>query len=428
MKAQLTSPTLSPSEVDINATFCAFRESQSLALRDQLVCKHLHLVHNVARRFSGLGESIDDLIQEGTIGLLRAVDLFDPDRNVKFSTYACHLITSQIQHYLRDRGRLIRQPAWVQELNTKVTKASEQLTQELGRDPQPAEVAERLNLPETSIYNVLATRELNCVVSLTATTDVTGECDSSINEKDSFEAAKLAALELPFEERLALEEAVNTLKTLEQQVIRLYFYEDLNQSEIARKLGISVNYSSYLLRRSIGKIKAVLENQQLAENAVLHPAETPAMMPQNISTFDAVSGLYTGAYLRARIAEEIARVRRYPTNFALMLACISAPPQENETTALTVAIGQILRQNTRIIDLIAYLDTDRFALLLPHTGREARVLGDRLSRQFSTLIPPGFTTPPFTFQYGFAVYPIDGTTVETLFKRAQHMMTVTNKE
>lgn len=409
------------------ATFCAFRESQSLALRDQLVCKHLHLVHSVARRFSGLGESIDDLIQEGTIGLLKAVDLFDPDRNVKFSTYACHLITSQIQHYLRDRGRLIRQPAWVQELNTKVTKASEQLTQELGRDPQPAEVAERLNIPETSICNVLATRELNCVVSLTAATDATGESDSLFSDKDAFEAAKLAALELPFEERLSLEEAVNTLKTLEQQVIRLYFYEDLNQSEIARKLGISVNYSSYLLRRSIGKIKDVLENQQRAENAVLHPVETPVMMPQHISTFDAVSGLYTGAYLRARIAEEIARVRRYPTNFALMLASINTPtPQEGEATTLTAAIGQILRQNTRIIDLIAYMDTDQFALLLPHTGREARVLGDRLVKQFSTLIPPGFTAPPFTFQYGFAVYPIDGTTVDTLFKRAHHILSMAN--
>ena len=119
--------------------FRAFREAQSLAVARPIGLQALHLVQSVARRFSGLGESLDDLIQEGSIGLLKSVDLFDPERGVKFSTYACHLITSQIQHYLRDRGRLIRQPAWVQELNTKVSRATEQLAQELGRDPQLAE-------------------------------------------------------------------------------------------------------------------------------------------------------------------------------------------------------------------------------------------------------------------------------------------------
>ncbi len=238
-------------------SFANFSRTREIALRDKLVCKYLHLVHSVARRFSGVGESLDDLIQEGSIGLLNAVDLFDPERGVKFSTYACHLITSQIQHYLRDRGRLIRQPAWVQELSTKINRTTEQLSQELGRDPQPDEIAARLNISEESVQNVLAARELNHVVSLSAPADGTGDNEMTLFEKEKLRAKTLAAsLQLPIEDRIVLEEAIVTLKSLEQQVVRLFYFGDLNQTEIARKLGISVNYASYLLRRSITKIKA----------------------------------------------------------------------------------------------------------------------------------------------------------------------------
>jgi RNA polymerase sigma-B factor len=299
----------------MTALFRLYKETQDITLRDNLVCRHLHLVHSVARRFSGLGESLDDLIQEGTIGLLKAVDTFDAERGVKFSTYSCHLITSQIQHYLRDRGRIIRQPAWVQELNTKVTRASEQLTQELGRDPQLAEIADRLKLNESTINQVLAARELNC------------DSDMSLGDKEKTLANKLAALQLPVEDQIVLKEAIASLKTLEQDVVRLFFYEDLNLSEIARKLNISVNYSSYLLRRSITKIRAILDEQQSLETAVLaDPPETePASLTADLPTYDRFTGLYTGVYLRARLAEEIARSRRYPTNFALMVIDIGRP-------------------------------------------------------------------------------------------------------
>ncbi|HEY3415389.1 MAG TPA: sigma-70 family RNA polymerase sigma factor, partial [Armatimonadota bacterium] len=156
------------------ALFRAYRKTHDSAMRDQLVCAHLELVHSVARRFMGLGESLEDLVQEGSIGLLNAVDLFDPDRGVKFSTYACHLIIGQIQHYLRDRGRLIRQPAWVQELNTKVARATEQLFQQLGRDPQVEEIAAHLHLTEDVVQNVISARELNRVLSLSAPAEGTG--------------------------------------------------------------------------------------------------------------------------------------------------------------------------------------------------------------------------------------------------------------
>lgn len=399
----------------------AQRQAWSISSRDQLVCQHLHLVHSVARRFSGLGESLDDLIQEGTIGLLKAVDLFDPERGVKFSTYACHQIGSQIQHYLRDRGRLIRQPAWVQELNAKVVRATESLFQELGRDPLVAEIAERLELPEATVSHALSSRELNSVVSLSTPSDNAGESDLSLLDKDKSLTEKLTAFNLPIEDRLILDEAIGTLKTLEQSVVRLFFYEDLNQSEIARKLSISANYSSYLLRRSTAKLKTILEQQHTAETAAL-TREAPIVpaFAGDLPTYDRQTGLYTSVYLRARVAEEIERGRRYPTNFALLMLSVAPLPADPlQQRQAILAISQFLRKSTRIVDMIAHLEQGTFALLLPHTGREARVLGQRLSSTIRNLPPsPAISSASIALAFGFSVFPMDGMGLEALYRRA----------
>lgn len=412
-----TRPRHPQGDSDALAVFHAFRATKDPALRDQLVCDHLHLVHSVARRFSGLGESQDDLIQEGSIGLLSAVDLFDPARGVKFSTYACHLITGQIQHYLRDRGRLIRQPAWVQELGAKIMRSTEQLSQELGRDPLPSEVATRLHLPEDAIQNVLAARELTHVTSLSTPADGASDTESTHQEEEKLRTQALEDLALPIEDRIVLDEAIDSLKALEQKVVRLFYFGELTQTEIARRLGISVNYASYLLRRGITKIRAYLDNQREEEAIALTNTVVP-LPPAEIPTYDALTGVYSGAYLRARLAEEIARSQRYPTNFALMLTDVHGL-QEGDTEANTrlTAIGHLLRTGTRTIDLIAYLGDGRFALLLPHTGREARVLGERLCHQPASQL---------TLQVGFAVFPMDGTSVEGLFRAAEHTLAAAN--
>jgi RNA polymerase sigma-B factor len=221
---------------------------------------------------------------------------------------------------------------------------------------------------------------------------------------------------------MVLEEAIGSLKTLEQQVIRLFFFEDMNQSETARKLGISVNYSSYLLRRSIMKIRAIMESQHAEEAGKLTDSEqaVPAADKNDIPTFDRFTGLYTEAYLRSRIAEEIARGRRYPTNFTLLLTEVSGLDTETEAVLPAItAIGHLFRHSTRIIDMTAYLGNARFALLLPHTGREARVLAQRLQSKVPALFSePGLERPAVMLHIGFAVYPMDGTTVNSLFTRS----------
>ena len=117
-----------PDRDEVDALIREYRQTEDATVRDRLIAKHLYLVQTAARKFAGLGESHEDLLQEGAMGLVNAVDLYDPDRGVQFSTYATHLVEGQIRHYLRDRGKLIKQPAWVQELTTKIVKASDALT------------------------------------------------------------------------------------------------------------------------------------------------------------------------------------------------------------------------------------------------------------------------------------------------------------
>ncbi len=394
-----------------------YRTSRDLGLRDKLVCENLHLVYSMACRFSGMGESLDDLIQEGAIGLLNAVDMFDLDRGVKFSTYAGHLITGSIQHYLRDRGRLIRQPAWVQELTSQVTRATEELTQQLGHEPQPEEIAQHLELTTDAINTVRAARDLSYVASLTIPSDF-GDGEMNLADNDKLQLEKLTMLQLPLEDRIVIEDALLTLKELEQKVVQLYFYGGLNQTEIAHKLSISINYSSYLLRRSVNKLKAVLEEKHSTVQKKVDTQFVPVVR-ESLPHFDDIVGVYTGSYLRERVEEEIARSQRYPTNFALMLTSVRGIPKDpDEQLPVLQAIGAMMRSSTRNVDLTAYQGNGRFALHLPHTGKEARVLGERLCRKITTSSGLG-NNAKITFNIGYAVYPIDGADVNILFNRAE---------
>ena len=135
-----------------------FRRTGNPRLRDDVVEHMWPLVQSIARKFAGR-EPQEDLESEGFVGLIRAVDRFVPERGTRFSTFAMHLVSGQIRHYLRDRGHLIRQPAWLQELNTRVQRASSELEQQLQRPPSVAELAAATNLTEEGIEELLSARQ-----------------------------------------------------------------------------------------------------------------------------------------------------------------------------------------------------------------------------------------------------------------------------
>jgi RNA polymerase sigma-B factor len=400
--------------------FRAWKESQDEAAREKLICQHLYLVQAVAKKFSGLGESTDDLISEGVMGLMNAVDLFDPERGVQFATYATHLIDGQIRHYLRDKSKLIREPAWIQERLTRITRAAEALTHKLGRPARINEIAEAAELSEKQVLEALKTQERTRVSSLDSTRmrdsddgDNRSEVERLIMDSGGFSG-------LAVEDRLFLQQAMSRLKALEQKVLHHFYYMDLNQTEIARKLGISVNYASYLLRGALAKLKQAFDAQaqiavETATPGVLARRNQNSQVLYSLATQSqqtaAVSGLAPETYFRQLLSQEVMRSARYPQQFALIVIepdGSEAWPEEtlaNNMRALSLRV----RDSVRMVDVVARLGAHRIGLLLPQTGREATIVADRLGQK---------TSGGVTLSIGLAIFPHDGNDEAALETRA----------
>lgn len=396
---------------DTDGLFRRYKRSRDQTLRDEIICQHMHLVPGVARRFSGIGEPTEDLVQEGTIGLINAVELYDLRRGVKFTTYATHLIAGHIQHHLRDRGRLIRQPAWVQELAAKITKAADELSQKMRRQPTPAEIAGHLLLSQSTIHGALQARELSKVASLDG-----GEADSDV--PSSLDPDKLAAARLhtglDMEDRVAIQQSIDKLRELERNVVRLFFYQELNQTEIARRLQISVNYASYLLRSALEKLRVAMQQPAPAlaptfthgrgiesgQAAPLHLPPRPCLMPGLRQDMD------QGAYFRERVSHEVARGQRYPQTFAVIIMEFAGASAEKVSEAMPE-----LSKSIRRVDVMSRLGARTLGIMLPQTGKQARILGARLAAQARSL---GIQDARFRM----ALYPHDGDSAEALLAAA----------
>ena len=222
-------------------------------LKARIAHHYCHLVESIARRFNNSGEPFEDLVQEGFLGLLSALEHYDHIKGVKFSTYATHFVAGSIRHCLRDRGKIIKEPAWLHDLHGKISRTSDQLTQTLGRAPHPGEIAQTLNLTEESVEEILSTRQVFQVAAFASADDGDGESMAGLVDPEKIRSDKPQTLRLPIEDRIVLEETAQKLKKLEQEVLYEFFYKDLNQTEIAKKFGISCNYVSHILKNSTKK-------------------------------------------------------------------------------------------------------------------------------------------------------------------------------
>lgn len=330
-----------------------YQETGDRSLHRSIIEQMQPLVRAAARKYGGR-EPLEDLEGEGYIGLLRAIDRFRPGSGARFSTFAMHLIRGQIRHYLRDRGHLIRQPAWVQELDARLEQAFRSLEQRLHREPSTEELATELNLTEEAVEELLSARRLAHISPITASPDD----DDSFLELDAekIRSRDYQTLRLPIEDRIALERAISRLKRLEREVIYHIFYRDLSQSETARHLGISPNYTGYLLKRGMARMREILfgasqENEPLS---------------------DTLAGFYSFSYFCRRMEEEIRRCR---DDHGFGLIELRLPPA---ATARSVSqCAGLLRAYTRIRDLRCRRNERTFLLLLPDTGKAAfRVAAD----------------------------------------------------
>jgi RNA polymerase sigma-B factor len=227
--------------------FVAYHRNGDETARDELVEMYLNLVKYLASRFRNRGEPIDDLVQVGTIGLIKAIDRFDVERAVEFTTYATPTIVGELKRYFRDKGWAIKVPRRLQELSFKVNQAVDALTQQLQRSPQIPEVAEYLGVTSDEVLQALETFEAYNFVSLETDRSTDGTESFSILEYVGQDDALMAVVD----DRTILSEAFKKLNSQEQHVLYLRFFQGLTQTEIATQLGISQMQVSRQLRKTL---------------------------------------------------------------------------------------------------------------------------------------------------------------------------------
>jgi RNA polymerase sigma-B factor len=220
------------------------------ALRQRLVEVQLPLVHHLAQRFRGRGEPYDDLVQVGTIGLLNAVDRFDPERG-SFTGFAVPTILGEIRRHFRDRGWAMRVPRRLQELGRQVSEAREVLTQRLGRSPTVQEIAQHLDADTDLVLEALDTASVYATVPLPSTPDE-GEM-GPLGFIDS-------ALEL-VEHRATLRPLLARLPARERTILALRFVRGMSQSQIAAEVGVSQMHVSRLITRSLAVLREGLSEE-----------------------------------------------------------------------------------------------------------------------------------------------------------------------
>lgn len=238
------------------------------ALRCQVVEAHLPLVHHLARRYRHRGEPVEELVQIGTIGLIHAVDRFDPDRGVELASYATPLILGEIRQHFRDRAGAVRVPRRLIELGAEIGVAREQLTQLLGRSPTVAEVARRLQRDEESVLEALEAGRARICEPLEpedgSDRNPYGRNGSGPDHGRYVPGSGLleadghdTALDL-VDDRETLRPLLSRLSLRDKHVLALRLLRDASQSDIAAELGISQMQVSRILHRLVGQLSTSL--------------------------------------------------------------------------------------------------------------------------------------------------------------------------
>jgi len=231
--------------------FRRYKEEGDVEAREKLVMSHMNLVRFLANKFKNRGEPLDDLIQVGYLGLLKAIDRFDPSRGLEFTTYATPTIMGEIKRHFRDKGWSVRVPRRLQELSAKVNQATDVLTTELQRSPKIEEIAEYLDASVDEVLEAMESSSAYSSVPLEGTGNNDNDDAPSVLDRYATEDFALNFTD----DRLIIEEALKGFSPREREVIDLRFLQGMTQIEIAEQLGISQVQVSRLLRRTLKKIQ-----------------------------------------------------------------------------------------------------------------------------------------------------------------------------
>jgi len=241
---------------ELRALHRRYRETTDPAekerIREQLVNAYHDFVYFLARKFQNRGEPLDDIVQVGYLGLIKAIERFDPDLGFEFTTFATLTVAGEIKRHFRDKGTAIRFPRRLQELHQSVVRVNEQMKNELGREPTVGELAERLGVTPDDVTEAMEIGPAYVPLSLDqpiASGD--GESSRSVSEQIGGADPELDRVEM----RDVLDRAMEHLTPRERAIMAMRFYEQMSQSEIARRLGISQMHVSRLQRAALEQLR-----------------------------------------------------------------------------------------------------------------------------------------------------------------------------
>ncbi len=246
---------------ELHKMLAKYKKTQDKKIRDKIVSDNFNLVkkiaHGLARRST---DPVDDLIQIGSIGLIKAIDYFNPEAGAKFTTYATHLITGEIRHYLRDKTSMIRAPRELQELSFRINRIVHKLRMEFGRDPTDLEIAEVLqDVKHAKIQEAYEVDRRKTLVSLDQTiTTGSSSADNDTYLIDTLMDIKEHKRNDTREEYFTVQELIKRLKEPLAEIIDLIFFQDIPQAEVAQQLGISQMQVSRRLKKATAALQELM--------------------------------------------------------------------------------------------------------------------------------------------------------------------------
>ena len=244
-------------EAETEELFRHFISTRSPKTRDQLVIMHQNLVRFLAGKFANRGEPLEDLVQVGVIGLINAIDRFDPERGTKFSTYATPTIVGEIRRHFRDKAWSLKVPRRLQELNLAANKAAEELSQSLGHPPTVQDIADKVGATEEETLEAIELGNAYDTVSLDTKLSYDGEsAPLTLAEFVGDLDGSLQNIETYGD----LKQAMDSLEPREKAIIYYRFFKDMSQTEVAKRLNISQMHVSRLQQKAVKRLKELLSS------------------------------------------------------------------------------------------------------------------------------------------------------------------------
>ena len=257
---EATAPSAESRYREFDTLFTQWRDTGDPSLRERLILMNRNLVSFIARKFLDRGEMSEDIMQQGLIGLINALDNFDPSRGTRFATFATPTIMGEIRRYLRDKTWTMRVPRRLQELHVSINHRVELLTQQLDRSPTYAEIARSLGVEVEEVIEALEMPHAMEPMSIDeALPNARGDSGATISDQIGAEDADLES----WNDHAILQAALEKLPTRERQVLQLVYFQEHTQLEIARLLKISQMNVSRIQRRALARLRELMNSNDI---------------------------------------------------------------------------------------------------------------------------------------------------------------------